>query len=87
MFKQKSLLRDGADYLLDLYNNHTPKYMSQISRDTLSSLSNVGKKFKVFEKAGLVTFRRYGRVKEYKLTKKGIEVAQHLNEIIHLMKE
>ena len=70
-----------AMMLTNLYNTKTDIYASSLSKQIDCTYSHVVKILQQMEKAGLVNFEKQGRLKLLSLTKKGSDVASHIEGI------
>ncbi|MGV8087034.1 MAG: DUF2250 domain-containing protein [Candidatus Woesearchaeota archaeon] len=70
-----------AMMLVTLLNATNEIYASTLSKSVDCTYSHVVKILQEMEDAGLVTFEKTGRLKYLKLTKKGEEVAKHIDGI------
>lgn len=67
--------------LTNLYNTKTDIYASSLAKQIDCTYSHVVKILQQMERAGLVNFEKQGRLKLLSLTKKGSEVASHIEGI------
>ncbi|MFA5797482.1 MAG: DUF2250 domain-containing protein [Candidatus Woesearchaeota archaeon] len=70
-----------AMMLVNLLNSNNEMYASTLAKNVDCTYSHVVKILQETEDAGLVTFEKTGRLKILKLTKKGEEVAKHIDAI------
>lgn len=70
-----------AFMLLDLKNTKEEVYASNLAKRVDCTYSHVVKILQQMEKAGLVNFEKHGRLKLLTLTKKGSDVAEHIEGI------
>jgi predicted transcriptional regulator len=70
-----------AMMLVNLLNSTNEVYASTLAKTVDCTYSHVVKILQDMEDAGLVTFEKTGRLKYLKLTKKGEEVAKHIDAI------
>ena len=70
-----------AMMLISLLNSNNEMYASTLAKAVDCTYSHVVKILQETEDAGLITFEKTGRLKILKLTKKGEEVAKHLDGI------
>ncbi|MBS3132739.1 winged helix-turn-helix transcriptional regulator [Candidatus Woesearchaeota archaeon] len=70
-----------AMMLVGLRNSKGGVYASSLAKSIDCTYSHVVKILKEMEKAGLVNFEKQGRLKLLALTKKGSDVADHLDNI------
>jgi len=57
------------------------RYGSILAKEVDCTYSHAVKILQTLEKLGLVVFERQGRIKLIKLTKKGLEIAEHIDSI------
>ena len=67
--------------LIALKNSNNEVYASSLAKMIDGTYSYIVKVLMDMEKAGLVEFKKQGRLKIIKLTKKGSEVAEKINFI------
>lgn len=67
--------------LLGLRNSKGESYASSLAKEVDCTYSHVVKIIQEMNKAGLVTFKKQGRLKLLTLTTKGIKVADHIDSI------
>jgi len=70
-----------AMMLVNLYNTKGEIYASSLAKSIDCTYSHVVKILQQMEKAGLINFQKEGRLKLLTLTKKGHEVAEHIDKI------
>lgn len=70
-----------AMMLVHLLNPSSEPYASTLAKKVDCTYSHVVKILQEMEDAGLVNFEKTGRLKILKLTKKGEEVAKHIESI------
>ena len=70
-----------AMMLVNLLNANVEMYASTLAKSVDCTYSHVVKILQEMEDAALVTFEKTGRLKILKLTKKGEEIAKHLDAI------
>jgi len=70
-----------AMMLVNLLNSTNEVYASTLAKSVDCTYSHVVKILQEMEDAGLVAFEKTGRLKYLKLTKKGEEIAKHVNAI------
>lgn len=70
-----------AMMLVNLLNSNIEVYGSTLAKTVDCTYSHVVKILQEMEDAGLVNFEKTGRLKILKLTKKGEEVAKHIDAI------
>lgn len=81
IFREKPALM-----LLTLLNSENQVYASTISKKIDCTYSHIVKILKEFEKEGLITFNKKGRLKIINLTKKGEDVSRSINAIHKILK-
>lgn len=74
-----------AMMLVGLKNAKNEMYASALAKQIDCTYSHVVKILQEIEKAGLITFKKQGRLKLLKLTKIGEQVAEHIDSIKHLL--
>jgi predicted transcriptional regulator len=67
--------------LVTLLNSNNEVYASTLAKSVDCTYSHVVKILQEMEDAGLVAFEKTGRLKYLKLTKKGEEIAKHIDAI------
>lgn len=70
-----------AMMLVNMLNSNSEVYGSTLAKIVDCTYSHVVKILQEMEDAGLVNFEKTGRLKILKLTKKGEEVAKHIDAI------
>ncbi|MGV8140859.1 MAG: DUF2250 domain-containing protein [Candidatus Woesearchaeota archaeon] len=70
-----------AMMLVNLLNSTNEVYASTLAKTVDCTYSHVVKILQEMEDAGLVAFEKTGRLKYLKLTKKGEEIAKHIDAI------
>mgnify|MGYP003875556883 CR=1 FL=1 len=70
-----------AMMLVNLLNSTSEVYGSTLAKTVDCTYSHVVKILQEMEDAGLVSFEKTGRLKILKLTKKGEEIAKHIDAI------
>ena len=70
-----------AMMLVELKNHDTEIYASVLAKQIDCTYSHVVKILQEMEKAGLVAFKKQGRLKLLTLTKKGSDIASHIEGI------
>jgi len=70
-----------AMMLVNLKNSKNAIYASSLAKQVDCTYSHVVKILQEMQTAGLVNFDKQGRLKLLTLTKKGIDVAQHIESI------
>jgi predicted transcriptional regulator len=78
--------RKPALMLVFLKKNTRMRYGSILAKEVDCTYSHAVKILQTLERLGLVLFEKKGRVKLIKLTKKGKEVADHIELIQNLVK-
>ncbi len=78
--------RKPALMLVYLKKNTRMRYGSVLAKEVDCTYSHAVKILQTLEDLGLVVFEKKGRVKLIKLTKKGKDVADHIEEIQTLVK-
>ncbi len=73
--------RKPALMLIALKNISKAKYGSVLAKEIDCTYSHAVKILQILEKLGLVTFEKKGRIKLIKLTKKGTEIAENIENI------
>jgi len=74
-----------AMMLVELKNAKNEIYASSLAKNIDCTYSHVVKILQEMQKAGLVNFDKQGRLKLLTLTKKGTEVADHIERIKNLL--
>jgi len=72
-----------AMMLINLKNSKNNIYASTLAKEVDCTYSHVVKILKQMERAGLINFDKQGRLKLLSLTKKGYEVSDHMNQVLH----
>ena len=67
-------------------NSKSEIYASNLAKTVDCTYSHVVKILQQMQKAGLVTFDKQGRLKLLTLTKKGEDVANHIEKLMTLLK-
>ncbi len=70
-----------AMMLVTLLNTSTEHYASSLAKIVDCTYSHIVKILNEMQKAGLVQFKKQGRLKVLKLTEKGTKVAQSIDDI------
>jgi DNA-binding MarR family transcriptional regulator len=70
-----------AMMLVELKNHNSEIYASILAKQIDCTYSHVVKILQEMEKAGLVAFKKQGRLKLLELTKKGRDIAVNIEEI------
>lgn len=74
-----------AMMLVELKNAKNEIYASSLAKNIDCTYSHVVKILQEMQKAGLIIFDKQGRLKLLTLTKKGNEVAEHIERIKNLL--
>ncbi len=74
-----------AMMLLGLKNNKTGVYASSLAKSIDCTYSHVVKILQEMERSDLINFEKQGRLKLLTLTKKGNDIADHINGIKNLL--
>ena len=74
-----------AMMLVELKNAKNEIYASSLAKNIDCTYSHVVKILQEMQKAGLIIFDKQGRLKLLTLTKKGTEVAEHIERIKNLL--
>ncbi len=74
-----------AMMLVGLKNAKSEVYASSLAKNIDCTYSHVVKILQQMEKSGLINFEKQGRLKLLTLTKKGSEVAEHIDGIRTLL--
>jgi predicted transcriptional regulator len=77
--------RKPAMMLIALRKVSRAKYGSQLAKEVDCTYSHAVKILQTLEELGLVSFEKKGRIKIIKLTKKGGDVADHIDSIKKLV--
>lgn len=67
--------------LVNLKNANNEVYASSLAKSVDCTYSHVVKILQEMEKAGIVTFVKQGRLKIIALTKKGQDIAEHIDNV------
>ncbi|MBN1645764.1 winged helix DNA-binding protein [Candidatus Woesearchaeota archaeon] len=67
--------------LITLLNKNHDIYASSLAKIVDCTYSHVVKILQEMQKSGLISFEKQGRLKVLTLTKKGEEIARHINTI------
>lgn len=70
-----------AMMLVNLNNSKETTYASALAKSVDCTYSHVVKTLQMMEGEGLVLFEKQGRLKLLKLTKKGKDVAEHIDAV------
>ena len=73
--------RKPALMLIALKKLSRARYGSILAKEVDCTYSHAVKILQTLEKLGLVNFEKQGRIKLIKLTKKGVEIADHIEDI------
>lgn len=76
LFREKPALM-----LLGLKNSKSEVYASSLAKQVDCTYSHVVKILQMMEKNGVLNFQKTGRLKILTLTKKGQEIAEHIENI------
>ncbi len=71
--------------LVALKKSSRPRYGSILAKEVDCTYSHAVKILQGLERLGLVTFEKKGRIKLIKLTKKGLEIADNIDNIKNLL--
>lgn len=71
--------------LISLLNSNGNVYASTLAKQIDCTYSHVVKILQEMEKAKLISFNKTGRLKLLTLTKKGSEVAEHIDKVRQLL--
>ncbi len=74
-----------AMMLVELKNAKNEIYASSLAKNIDCTYSHVVKILQEMQKAGLIIFDKQGRLKLLTLTKKGTEIADHIERIKNLL--
>jgi len=74
-----------AMMLVELKNAKNEIYASSLAKNIDCTYSHVVKILQEMQKAGLINFDKQGRLKLLTLTKKGTEIADHIERIKNLL--
>jgi DNA-binding MarR family transcriptional regulator len=74
-----------AMMLIHLKNAKDSTYASSLAKQVDCTYSHVVKILQKMQDLGLVLFEKQGRLKLLKLTKKGREIAEHMDNARHLL--
>jgi DNA-binding MarR family transcriptional regulator len=77
--------RKPSTMLIALKKMSRAKYGSQLAKEVDCTYSHAVKILQSLEELGLVSFEKKGRIKLIKLTKKGTEVATHIEDIKNVL--
>lgn len=80
LFREKPVMM-----VVTLLNSNEEQYASTLAKQVDCTYSHVVKILQEMNKAGLVSFHRQGRLKILQLTKKGTEVAKHLDALRRIL--
>ena len=73
--------RKPAMMLLALKKMNKAKYGSVLAKEVDCTYSHAVKILQILEELGLVIFEKKGRIKIIKLTKRGMQIAEHIESI------
>lgn len=71
--------------LIALKRSSRARYGSILAKEVDCTYSHAVKILQGLEKMGLVQFEKKGRIKLIKLTKKGVEIADHIEKVKELL--
>jgi DNA-binding MarR family transcriptional regulator len=74
-----------AMMLVSLKNAKSAIYASNLAKQVDCTYSHVVKVLQEMEKSGLINFEKQGRLKLLTLTKKGTEVADHIDQVKNIL--
>lgn len=74
-----------AMMLVNLHNSQSEIYASTLAKSVDCTYSHVVKILQEMEKAGIVTFKKTGRLKIIALTKKGQDIANNIDGIRNML--
>lgn len=77
--------RKPALMLVALKRMNRARYGSILAKEVDCTYSHAVKILQCLEKLGLVVFEKKGRTKLIKLTKKGMEIAEHIENVKRLL--
>ena len=77
--------RKPSTMLIALKKMSRAKYGSQLAKEVDCTYSHAVKILQSLEELGLVSFEKKGRIKLIKLTKKGLDVATHIETIKEIL--
>ena len=77
--------RKPALMLVSLKKNTRMRYGSILAKEVDCTYSHAVKILQTLERLDLVTFEKKGRIKLIKLTKKGQDIAEHIDSIRRLL--
>lgn len=72
--------------LVALRNSSRSRYGSILAKEIDCTYSHAIKILQGMESLGLILFERQGRVKAVKLTKRGLEVADHIERVTDILR-
>ena len=73
--------RKPAMMLLALKRVNKAKYGSVLAKEVDCTYSHAVKILQILEELGLVVFEKKGRIKIIRLTKRGLEISEHIDSI------
>ncbi len=82
LFREKPVLA-----LISLKKNDKFRYPSNLAKEIKCTYSHMVKLLRIFEKYGLIQFKKKGKVKFVSLTKQGKELATYLEKAHRLIKK
>lgn len=74
-----------ASMLIALRNSSRSRYGSILAKEIDCTYSHAIKILQGMEKMGLVLFEKQGRVKSIKLTKRGQDIADHIEKVTDIL--
>ena len=74
-----------AMMLVNLKNAKGSIYASSLAKSIDCTYSHVVKILQEMEKSGIITFEKQGRLKLLALTKKGLDMAEHIDSVRNLL--
>lgn len=80
LFREKPALM-----LTTLINTKTEMYASSLAKKVDCTYSHVVKLLQQLERDGIINFDKQGRLKFLTLTKKGTEIAEHIDKIKNIL--
>lgn len=80
IFREKPALM-----LVNLYKSKNEVYASTLAKDIDCTYSHVIKLLQQMEKSGLLNCDKQGRLKLLRLTKKGSDIAEHIEKLANML--
>ena len=74
-----------AMMLVNLKNAKGSIYASSLAKSIDCTYSHVVKILQEMEKSGIITFEKQGRLKLLALTKKGLDMAEHIDSVRNIL--